>query len=139
MGIFSRKDWRSRHEPGPRTPLSGEALDDLEGRIEAAVEDVLARVLKPSTFNLTLDGHMLIRGSADAWARGLLSAGTTGDSIVKRTSTGAVHVGPPTINAHAARLVDLNARLSAAQREAIDALNPGTATVADVVNALKAS
>jgi len=32
----------------------------------------------------------------------------------------------------------VNARLSAAQRTAIDALDAGTATVADVVNALKA-
>lgn len=49
-----------------------------------------------------------------------------------------VNMGDPTAVRDGVNLQTLNARLSAAQRTAIDALDPGTATVADVVNALQA-
>lgn len=41
MAIFTRKDWKSRGEPGPVTPVSGPGLDDLEDRIGDAFDQVL--------------------------------------------------------------------------------------------------
>lgn len=75
-------------------------------------------------------------GSQGTWD---LSNDPGGLTVVMRAGNGAVRAAAGSTDSECATMAQLNGRLSAAQRTAIDALDPGTATVADIVNALKAS
>ncbi len=61
------------------------------------------------------------------------------NTIVPYGTDGRVRVAAAVEDYDAVNLGVLNSRLSAAQRTAIDALDAGTATVADLINALKAT
>lgn len=67
-----------------------------------------------------------------------LSNTAQSNAVARYNVNGALVVNTALNANEAATLAQINARLSATQRNAIDALNAGTATVADVVNALKA-
>jgi hypothetical protein len=69
----------------------------------------------------------------------LYAEGTNGGSIAKRTSTGAINVSDGLVAQNAVNKGQLDGRLSAAQRAAIDALPTTGATVDQVVAALRAT
>lgn len=59
-------------------------------------------------------------------------------TVVMRNGSGQIYVNTATNGSQAVNLNQLNARLSQAQRTAIDALDTSTSTVADIINALQA-
>lgn len=67
-----------------------------------------------------------------------LSNGTANNSVAQRTSAGALAATDGTANNHCATVGQLNGRLSAAQRTAINALT-SVSTAADIVAALQAT
>jgi hypothetical protein len=88
---------------------------------------------------LTLLNQVYGTGATGLPATYTVSSAAQNNSLVRRSGTGTVVLSDAAANNEAVSLSQLNGRLSAAQRTAINALNAGTATAADIVNALKAS
>lgn len=62
----------------------------------------------------------------------------SGNAIPRYSATGLLYANDSTAATGVVNNNILNSRLTASQRAAIDALDSGTATTADIVNALKA-